>query len=190
MDFLKTPEMRLQDDLKIELVVNEMKAGIRDDIAWVKALKKAAGNEQHATAIYIDERIRRLEDLWHFEKRASLSDIEYQLAQKLAALEKKHKNAKSKVFLFNSWSIPTLLVSILLTGVFLWVGESTLALYVGLFSIFLFIIFANWGSRLEAEQERLKEQIEKTKSPKKSKSVMSKAAILGIIGFCIWYLMR
>ena len=28
------------------------------------------------------------------------------------------------------------------------------------------------------------------KSPKKSKSVMSKAAILGIIGFCIWYLMR
>ena len=64
MNFLQTPEMRLHDDRKIEVLLAEFEAGIVDDIAWVKALKSAKGNESYAKALYFDERIKRIEDHW------------------------------------------------------------------------------------------------------------------------------
>ena len=65
MDFLKTPEMRLHDDARIQEIIDEINSGQRDDVAWAKALKSAKGNTSYAQALYIDERIQRLADFQH-----------------------------------------------------------------------------------------------------------------------------
>jgi hypothetical protein len=97
MKFLQTPEMRLHDDRKIEVVLAEFEAGIVDDIAWVKALKSAKGNESYAKALYFDERIKRLEDHWHTQQKRSLDDADFKLAKQLASLSKEMDLVKEEV---------------------------------------------------------------------------------------------
>ena len=53
MDFLKTPQMRLVADAKVQAIIDEMRSGEADEVAWAKALKSAKGNIAYAEALYI-----------------------------------------------------------------------------------------------------------------------------------------
>ena len=80
--------MRLHDDRKIEFVLAEYESGFVDEVAMIKALKSAKGDESYAKALYFDERIKRLEDAWHTEQKLLLDNADFKLAEQLASLSK------------------------------------------------------------------------------------------------------
>ena len=187
MDFLKTPEMRLHDDLKIEAVLQEIDSGIRDNVAWVKALKKAEGNESYALALYIDERIRRLQDAWNVEQRSLMSDPEFKLAQKLASLEKKHDEAKVKSRSFNVTAISLLVISMALSVSMFWAGENDIGLFLAIFSVAIFCFSIVWGSRLEAKKDSIRREITRSSANKDKTSHLTTIFLIIAIGATAWY---
>jgi len=51
--------MRLHDDRKIEFVLAEYESGFVDEVAMIKALKSAKGDESYARALSDKTRLRR-----------------------------------------------------------------------------------------------------------------------------------
>ena len=100
MDFLKTPEMRLHADAKVQDIINEMRSGEIDDVAWAKALKTAKGDTPHAEALYIAERIKRLADFEHVMAVAQREKRLNYLEDEVRSIETTIKKQTSR-FIFN-----------------------------------------------------------------------------------------
>ena len=100
MDFLKTPEMRLHADAKVQDIINEMRSGEIDDVAWAKALKTAKGDTPYAEALYIAERIKRLADFEHVMAVAQREKRLNYLEDEVRSIETTIKKQTSR-FIFN-----------------------------------------------------------------------------------------
>ena len=195
MKFLQTPEMRLHDDRKIEFVLAEFEAGIVDDIAWVKALKSAKGNESYAKALYFDERIKRLEDHWHTQQKRSLDDADFKLAKQLASLSKEKQlaslskemdtvNDQTKSFKKQSVTIMGLLCVFTVT-LFAY-GQIQLALGALLLVLLVFTFFVNKETSLDREKRSINEKIESIDKANNVAQPASKFLIIVALAISTW----
>ena len=186
MNFLQTPEMRLHDDRKIEVVLAEFEAGIVDDIAWVKALKSAKGNESYAKALYFDERIKRLEDHWHTQQKRLLDDADFKLAEQLASLSKEMDEVKDRTRLFEKRSV-TVMGSLCIASVTLFVYEQIqLAFYTLVILVFFFILFIIKEIGLDNKKTRINDQIKSIDKVSKTSNSVSKILIILVTVFSAW----
>ena len=186
MKFLQTPEMRLHDDRKIEVVLAEFEAGIVDDIAWVKALKSAKGNESYAKALYFDERIKRLEDHWHTQQKRLLDDADFKLAEQLASLSKEMDEVKDRTRLFEKRSV-TVMGSLCIASVTLFVYEQIqLAFYTLVILVFFFILFIIKEIGLDNKKTRINDQIKSIDKVSKTSNPASKILITLVTVFSAW----
>lgn len=160
MKFLQTPEMRLHDDRKIEFVLAEFEAGIVDEIAWVKALKSAKGNENYAKALYFDERIKRLEDAWHTEQKRLLDNADFKLAEQLASLSKDMDVVNDQIKSFKNISFTIIGLLCFFTMILFANGQILLALGTLLLVLLIFTFFVIKETSLEREKRRINEKIE------------------------------
>ena len=179
MDFLKTPEMRLNRGAKIQEIIDEMNLGVRDDVAWAKALKNAKGNVSYAEALYIDERIQRVEDGQYvaaIQKKVLLKDLEGELDE----LEK--SGSRSRIL----FCVVTLC---LIFSVFLfWEGNVELAYAVGLVACGFGIFSTDKISRLDKQQEEIKLQIDALSPPHKRSSGLGLLVILTALAAAVAWL--
>ena len=186
MNFLQTPEMRLHDDRKIEVVLAEFEAGIVDDIAWVKALKSAKGNESYAKALYFDERIKRIEDHWHTQQKRLLDDADFKLAEQLASLSKEMDEVKDRTRLFKKRSV-TVMGSLCIASVTLFVYEQIqLAFYTLVILVFFFILFIIKEIGLDNKKTRINDQIKSIDKVSKTSNSVSKILIILVTVFSAW----
>ena len=186
MNFLQTPEMRLHDDRKIEVVLAEFEAGIVDDIAWVKALKSAKGNESYAKALYFDERIKRLEDHWHTQQKRLLDDADFKLAEQLASLSKEMDEVKDRTRSFKKRSV-TVMGSLCVVSVTLFVYEQIqLAFYTLVILVFFFILFIIKEIGLDNKKARINDQIKSIDKVSKTSNPASKILITLVTVFSAW----
>ena len=186
MNFLQTPEMRLHDDRKIEVVLAEFEAGIVDDIAWVKALKSAKGNESYAKALYFDERIKRIEDHWHTQQKRLLDDADFKLAEQLASLSKEMDEVKDRTRLFEKRSV-TVMGSLCIASVTLFVYEQIqLAFYTLVILVFFFILFIIKEIGLDNKKNRINDQIKSIDKVSKTSNPASKILITLVTVFSAW----
>ena len=160
MKFLQTPEIRLHDDRKIEFVLAEFEAGIVDEIAWVKALKSAKGNENYAKALYFDERIKRLEDAWHTEQIRLLDNADFKLAKQLASLSKDMDVVNDQIKSFKKQSITIMGLLCVFTITLFAFGKIQLALGTLLLVLIMFTFFVIKETSLEREKRRINVKIE------------------------------
>lgn len=186
MNFLQTPETRLHDDRKIEFVLAEFEAGIVDEIAWVKALKSAKGNENYAKALYFDERIKRLEDHWHTQQKRLLDDADFKLAEQLASLSKEMNEVKDRTRSFKKRSV-TVMGSLCVVSVTLFVYEQIqLAFYTLVILVFVLILFAIKEIGLDNKKARINNQIKKIDKVSKTSHPASKILIILVTVFSAW----
>ena len=186
MNFLQTPEMRLHDDRKIEVVLAEFEAGIVDDIAWVKALKSAKGNESYAKALYFDERIKRIEDHWHTQQKRLLDDADFKLAEQLASLSKEMDEVKDRTRLFEKRSV-TVMGSLCIASVTLFVYEQIqLAFYTLVILVFFCILFIIKEIGLDNKKTRINDQIKSIDKVSKTSNSVSKILIILVTVFSAW----
>ena len=186
MNFLQTPEMRLHDDRKIEVVLAEFEAGIVDDIAWVKALKSAKGNESYAKALYFDERIKRIEDHWHTQQKRLLDDADFKLAEQLASLSKEMDEVKDRTRSFKKRSV-TVMGSLCVVSVTLFVYEQIqLAFYTLVILVFFFILFIIKEIGLDNKKARINDQIKSIDKVSKTSNPASKILITLVTVFSAW----
>ncbi len=181
MDFIKTPETRLNEDLQIEHVIQEFDAGIIDDVAWAKALKKAKGNESYAKALYIDERIQRIKDL---HSMAPIVQKELDLKALEDQRELTSKDAKS--FSFKSMVLIAFLS--IITGGFYYLQIPEIAIYSLIVTALAVLFSLFWRSVLDGRTERITEQIDEIKNPQKSDKIFWKLIILTVFGLGLYYL--
>jgi F0F1-type ATP synthase assembly protein I len=86
-------DQRLAEDKAYQLVADEMKRGFYDEVAQLRSLEEAEGNEKQAQAIYARNRVRRLLDL----RTESIIRNAAQKEEKKSADEKrKSKNDQSR----------------------------------------------------------------------------------------------
>ena len=152
--------MRLHDDRKIEFVLAEFEAGIVDEIAWVKALKSAKGNENYAKALYFDERIKRLEDAWHTEQKLLLDNADFKLAEQLASLSKDMDVVNDQIKSFKKQSINIMGLLCVFTITLFAFGQIQLALGTLLLVLIMFTFFVIKETSLEREKKRINVKIE------------------------------
>lgn len=160
MKFLQTPEMRLHDDRKIEFVLAEFEAGIVDEIAWVKALKSAKGNENYAKALYFDERIKRLEDAWQTEQKRLLDNADFKLAEQLASLSNDMDVVNDQIKSFKKRSVTIVGLLCVFSITLFAFGQIQLALGTLLLVLLIFTFFVTKETSLEREKKRISVKIE------------------------------
>ena len=180
MDFLKTPEMRLHDDAKIQDIIDEFNSGERDDVAWAKALKGAKGNTSYAQALYIDERIKRLADFQHIiaadQKEKRLKYLEEAITE-IGKVEAYH----SKILFV------LLILCILFIGILF--GEGDVELGAAVLFILCGGVFA-WRvkrSGFDKEREELKSQLEKISPPPEQSSWLGPLFVLAALGVTFYF---
>ena len=186
MKFLQTPEMRLHDDRKIEFVLAEFEAGIVDEIAWVKALKSAKGNENYAKALYFDERIKRLEDAWHTEQKRLLDNADFKLAEQLASLSKDMDVVKDQIKSFKKQSITIMGLLCVFTITLFAYGQIQLALGALLLVLLMFTFFVIKETSLDREKRRINEKIESINKANNVAQPASKFLIIVALAISTW----
>ena len=190
MKFLQTPEMRLHDDRKIEFVLAEFEAGIVDEIAWVKALKSAKGNENYAKALYFDERIKRLEDAWHTEQKLLLDNADFKLAEQLASLSKDMDVVKDQIKSFKKQSITIMGLLCVFTITLFAYGQIQLALGALLLVLLMFTFFVIKETSLDREKRRINEKIESIDKANNTAQPASKFLIIVALAFSAWIVFK
>ena len=186
MKFLQTPETRLHDDRKIEFVLAEFEAGIVDEIAWVKALKSAKGNENYAKALYFDERIKRLEDAWHTEQKLLLDNADFKLAEQLASLSKDMDVVKDQIKSFKKQSITIMGLLCVFTITLFAYGQIQLALGALLLVLLMFTFFVIKETSLDREKRRINEKIESIDKANNVAQPASKFLIIVALAISTW----
>lgn len=186
MKFLQTPEMRLHDDRKIEFVLAEFEAGIVDEIAWVKALKSAKGNENYAKALYFDERIKRLEDAWHTEQKRLLDNADFKLAEQLASLSKDMDVVNDQIKSFKKQSITIMGLLCIFTITLFAYGQIQLALGALLLVLLMFTFFVIKETSLAREKRRINEKIESIDKANNVAQPASKFLIIVALAISTW----
>ena len=183
MKFLQTPEMRLHDDRKIEFVLAEFEAGIVDEIAWVKALKSAKGNENYAKALYFDERIKRLEDAWQTEQKRLLDNADFKLAEQLASLSKDMDIVNDQIKSFKKQSVTVMGLLCVVTVALFAFEQIQLALFTVLLILLVFTFFVIKETSLDREKKRINEKIESI--DKANNTAQPKSIFLIIVALAI-----
>ena len=186
MKFLQTPETRLHDDRKIEFVLAEFEAGIVDEIAWVKALKSAKGNENYAKALYFDERIKRLEDAWHTEQKLLLDNADFKLAEQLASLSKDIDVLNDQIKSFKKQSITIMGLLCVITITLFAYGQIQLALGALLLFLLMFTFFVIKETSLDREKRRINEKIESIDKANNVAQPASKFLIIVALAISTW----
>ena len=190
MKFLQTPEMRLHDDRKIEFVLAEFEAGIVDEIAWVKALKSAKGNENYAKALYFDERIKRLEDAWHTEQKRLLDNADFKLAEQLASLSKDMDVVNDQIKSFKKQSITIMGLLCIFTITLFAYGQIQLALGALLLVLLMFTFFVIKETSLDREKRRINEKIESIDKANNVAQPASKFLIIVALAISTWIVFK
>ena len=190
MKFLQTPEMRLHDDRKIEFVLAEFEAGIVDEIAWVKALKSAKGNENYAKALYFDERIKRLEDAWHTEQKLLLDNADFKLAEQLASLSKDMDVVNDQIKSFKKQSITIMGLLCVFTITLFAYGQIQLALGALLLVLLIFTFFVIKETSLDREKRRINEKIESIDKANNVAQPASKFLIIVALAISTWIVFK
>ena len=190
MKFLQTPEMRLHDDRKIEFVLAEFEAGIVDEIAWVKALKSAKGNENYAKALYFDERIKRLEDAWHTEQKRLLDNADFKLAEQLASLSKDMDVVNDQIKSFKKQSITIMGLLCVFTITLFAYGQIQLALGALLLVLLMFTFFVIKETSLDREKRRINEKIESIDKANNVAQPASKFLIIVALAISTWIVFK
>ena len=190
MKFLQTPEIRLHDDRKIEFVLAEFEAGIVDEIAWVKALKSAKGNENYAKALYFDERIKRLEDAWHTEQKLLLDNADFKLAEQLASLSKDMDVVKDQIKSFKKQSITIMGLLCVFTITLFAYGQIQLALGALLLVLLMFTFFVIKETSLDREKRRINEKIESINKANNVAQPASKFLIIVALAISTWIVFK
>ena len=190
MKFLQTPEMRLHDDRKIEFVLAEFEAGIVDEIAWVKALKSAKGNENYAKALYFDERIKRLEDAWQTEQKRLLDNADFKLAEQLASLSKDMDIVKDQIKSFKKQSVTVMGLLCVVTVALFAFEQIQLALFTLLLILLVFTFFVIKETRLDREKRRINEKIESIDKANNTAQPASKFLIIVALAFSAWIVFK
>lgn len=180
MDFLKTPEMRLHEDAKIQDIIDELNSGERDDVAWAKALKSAKGNTSYAQALYIDERIKRLADFQHIiaadQKVKLLKYLEAELKD-IDDVEASHSQILS---VFVILGVPF--------AVFLfWEGAEELSVAVVIIIICSAIFSAVKLSRLDKQRIKISAELDKLSPAPTRPSWLGTLVVLAAVLFTIGY---
>ena len=183
MKFLQTPETRLHDDRKIEFVLAEFEAGIVDEIAWVKALKSAKGNENYAKALYFDERIKRLEDAWQTEQKRLLDNADFKLAEQLASLSKDMDIVNDQIKSFKKQSVTVMGLLCVVTVALFAFEQIQLALFTVLLILLVFTFFVIKETSLDREKKRINEKIESI--DKANNTAQPKSIFLIIVALAI-----
>ena len=190
MKFLQTPETRLHDDRKIEFVLAEFEAGFVDEIAWVKALKSAKGNENYAKALYFDERIKRLEDAWHTEQKLLLDNADFKLAEQLASLSKDMDVVKDQIKSFKKQSITIMGLLCVFTITLFAYGQIQLALGALLLVLLMFTFFVIKETSLDREKRRINEKIESINKANNVAQPASKFLIIVALAISTWIVFK
>ena len=186
MKFLQTPEMRLHDDRKIEFVLAEFEAGIVDEIAWVKALKSAKGNENYAKALYFDERIKRLEDAWQTEQKRLLDNADFKLAEQLASLSKDMDIVNDQIKSFKKQSVTVMGLLCVVTVALFAFEQIQLALFTVLLILLVFTFFVIKETSLDREKRRINEKIESIDKANNVAQPASKFLIIAALAISTW----
>ena len=190
MKFLQTPEMRLHDDRKIETVLAEFEAGIVDEIAWVKALKSAKGNENYAKALYFDERIKRLEDAWQTEQKRLLDNADFKLAEQLASLSKDMDIVNDQIKSFKKQSVTVMGLLCVVTVALFAFEQIQLALFTLLLILLVFTFFVIKETSLDREKRRINEKIESIDKANNTAQPASKFLIIVALAFSAWIVFK
>ena len=190
MKFLQTPEMRLHDDRKIEFVLAEFEAGIVDEIAWVKALKSAKGNENYAKALYFDERIKRLEDAWQTEQKRLLDNADFKLAEQLASLSKDMDIVSDQIKSFKKQSVTFMGLLCVVTVALFAFEQIQLALCALLLILALFTFFVIKETGLDREKRRINGKIESIDKANNTAQPASKFLIIVALAFSAWIVFK
>ena len=190
MNFLQTPETRLHDDRKIEVVLAEFEAGIVDEIAWVKALKSAKGNENYAKALYFDERIKRLEDAWQTEQKRLLDNADFKLAEQLASLSKDMDIVNDQIKSFKKQSVTVMGLLCVVTVALFAFEQIQLALFTLLLILLVFTFFVIKETSLDREKKRINEKIESIDKANNTAQPASKFLIIVALAFSAWIVFK
>ena len=190
MNFLQTPETRLHDDRKIEVVLAEFEAGIVDEIAWVKALKSAKGNENYAKALYFDERIKRLEDAWQTEQKRLLDNADFKLAEQLASLSKDMDIVSDQIKSFKKQSVTVMGLLCVVTVALFAFEQIQLALFTLLLILLVFTFFVIKETSLDREKRRINEKIESIDKANNTAQPASKFLIIVALAFSAWIVFK
>ena len=190
MKFLQTPEMRLHDDRKIEFVLAEFEAGIVDEIAWVKALKSAKGNENYAKALYFDERIKRLEDAWQTEQKRLLDNADFKLAEQLASLSKDMDIVNDQIKSFKKQSVTVMGLLCVVTLALFAFEQIQLALFTLLLILLVFTFFVIKETSLDREKKRINEKIESIDKANNTAQPASKFLIIVALAISAWIVFK
>ncbi len=178
MDFLKTPEMRLHDDARIQEIIDEINSGQRDDVAWAKALKSAKGNTSYAQALYIDERIQRLAD---FE----LTTAAGQRKKRLKDLTQELNELKKARQIQNFFSL-MIILCLSLSAVLFWQGDVEL----GAAALIVFFLGGIYNivkhERLGKRRKELKAKLD-AMSPPTSFSWIGTLFVLVVVALTLGY---
>lgn len=179
MDFLKTPEMRLHADAKVQDIIDEISSGERDEVAWVKALKAAKGDTSYAQALYIEERMKRLAD---FEHVIAVDRRE----KRLSHLQKELKDIKKTG---GNWSKIFLLITALclpFSAVLFWEGDVELGAAV----LIVFLLGGIYNgvklSRLDKRRDEITLELDKL-SPKPDSTWLSSTIFLALVIAAVGY---
>jgi hypothetical protein len=186
MKFLQTPEMRLHDDRKIEFVLAEYESGFVDEVAMIKALKSAKGDESYARALYFDERIKRLEDAWHTKQQSLLDNADFKLAEQLASLSGDMDKVKDKTRSFKKQSVAVMGLLCVVTVSLFAFEQIQLALFTLLLILLVFTFFVIKETSLDREQSRINEKIKNIEKASNSSQPVSKVLIMTAIAISIW----
>lgn len=191
MKFLQTPEMRLHDDRKIEFVLAEFEAGIVDEIAWVKALKSAKGNENYAKALYFDERIKRLEDAWQIEQKRLLDNADFKLAEQLASLSKDMDIVNDQIKSVRKQSVTVMGLLCVVTLALFAFEQIQLALFTLLLILLVFTFFViKKKTSLDREKRRIHEKIESIDKANNTAQPASKFLIIVALAISAWIVFK
>ena len=190
MKFLQTPEMRLHDDRKIEFVLAEYESGFVDEVAMIKAVKSAKGNESYAKALYFDERIKRLEDAWHTEQKLLLDNADFKLAEQLASLSKDMDVVKDQIKSFKKQSVTVMGLLCVVTLALFAFEQIQLALFTLLLILLVFTFFVIKETSLDREKRRINEKIESIDKANNTAQPASKFLIIVALAFSAWIVFK
>ena len=190
MKFLQTPEMRLHDDRKIEFVLAEYESGFVDEVAMIKALKSAKGDESYARALYFDERIKRLEDAWQTEQKRLLDNADFKLAEQLASLSKDMDIVNDQIKSFKKQSVTVMGLLCVVTVALFAFEQIQLALFTLLLILLVFTFFVIKETSLDREKRRINEKIESIDKANNTAQPASKFLIIVALAFSAWIVFK
>ena len=189
MDFLKTPEMRLVADAKVQAIIDEMRSGEADEVAWAKALRSAKGNIAYAEALYIEERIKRLADFEHVMAAQQHAVAAQQKVDRLKYLEEEIE-AIDKVRVSHSTILSLLVIFCLPFAVFLfWEGDVELGAAVVVVMLCAAIFGSFKLSRLDKQREKIKSELDTLSPSAQSSSWLGILVTLAVASLTLGYLL-